>query len=195
MGPRKNIERINKIRELAAEGMSQSLIADHLGVTRERIRQLCNREGIETVSGLRDWDTIDALKECAEKGMTRREAAEHTGIPVTAVYGYANRYALSFAQRRYMWEEVRDLAAKGMTLTEVAKALNRPTSSIWNTAHEHGITFVKKSRSDRSWNTKKIPVTTDLGTFPSIKAAAEAHGVTSGALHYWVKTGKATRHD
>lgn len=41
----------DEVRLLAADGLSQAAIARALDVSRERIRQICNKHGIETVSG------------------------------------------------------------------------------------------------------------------------------------------------
>lgn len=40
--------RIAAIRELASQGLSQAEIGRRIGISRERVRQLCVREGIET---------------------------------------------------------------------------------------------------------------------------------------------------
>ena len=68
-----------EIARLAAEGHSQSVIADMIGVSRERIRQICNRDGIETLSGRRDWDFRDRLPDLIARGLTVMEIARETG--------------------------------------------------------------------------------------------------------------------
>ncbi len=84
MGSAKNMERINRIRALAAEGMSQTVIADHIGVSRERIRQICTREGIETMSGRVDWDALDAVLAAADAGMTLQQTCALPTLKITA---------------------------------------------------------------------------------------------------------------
>lgn len=185
----KNMERINKIRELAAEGLSQSLIADHMGVTRERIRQLCDREGIETAPGLRNVDMIEAVRECAEKGMNYADTAKHLGVTLSSVRGYAARYGIAFSPTPRKWHRVKELAAQGLTTRAIADNLGISYLSVWRAAKAHGIQLQVRAISFYT----ALPVVIDGVEYPSQSAAARAYGVTASAVSLWVKTGKAKR--
>lgn len=147
------------IRALASEGHSQSAIADILGVTRERIRQICNRDGIETLPGGIDYDLSDRMRDCAAKGMTIQEAAAALNRHAGNIFAKAKREGIEFAKPKFRWHEIRDAAAEGLTITECARRMGWKTSHVWNEAKRNGIVFHATKKATRqsavkgvSWN-------------------------------------------
>lgn len=148
----------DRIRELAAEGLSQSTIASILGVSRERIRQICARDCIETVPGGRDYDLSDRMRDCAARGLTIQQAADELGRTVAGIYGKAKAEGITFAEPSRRWHEIRDAAAEGLTITECARRMGWTYQNVFNEAKRHGIKFRvnKASRQSAvkgvSWN-------------------------------------------
>lgn len=147
------------IRALAKEGHSQAVIAIMLGVSRERIRQICNRDGIETLPGGIDYDLSDRMVACAERGLTIQQAAAELGRHVTTLYQKAGREGIKFAEPEFRWHEIRAAAAEGLTMTECARRMGWPLQAVWNEARRHGIIFHATKRATRqsavkgvSWN-------------------------------------------
>lgn len=129
------------IRAMAAEGRSQSFIADLLGVSRERIRQICARDGIETLNGRRDYDLSDRMRDCAARGLTIQEAAKELGRYSSAIYQKAKAEGIVFAEPKFRWHEVRDAAAEGLTATECARRMGWTPQNVWVEAKRNNITF------------------------------------------------------
>ncbi len=84
-----------RVRELAAEGYSQSTIADLVGVSRERIRQICNRDGIDTVWGGVDADLEDRVAALISTGMSAAEIKQSIGCGGGTVERIARRLGLT----------------------------------------------------------------------------------------------------
>jgi hypothetical protein len=84
-----------RVRELAAEGYSQSTIADLVGVSRERIRQICNRDGIETVWGGANADLEDRVTELIGAGMSAKEIESEIGCGCGTAQRIASRLGLT----------------------------------------------------------------------------------------------------
>lgn len=148
--------RVQMIRKLAAEGMSKSTIAANIGISRERVRQICNRDGIETVSGMTDADLSDRMRECAGSGMTIQQAAQALGRTVGGMRGKAKREGIVFAEPAFRWHEVRDAAAEGLTLTECARRMGWNTNCVWNEAKRRGIIFRATKRAERQSEVKGV---------------------------------------
>ena len=187
MGPAKNMDRINRIRALAAEGLSQTVIADHMGVSRERIRQICIREGIETMSGRVDWDALDAVLAAADAGMTLRQTCAHTGLPHSHVRSLSRRRSIKFREPDRKWHKLRDLASQGLSLSQCAREMGVTPQHVWSEAKRKGIVFAANEPR------QKVRIEIDGVQYASRSKAARAHGVTPRAIVYWEKTGKAVR--
>lgn len=78
-------ETSRRVAELAEQGYSQATIAGMIGVTRERVRQICKRDGIETLSGDVDWDLIDSMDAYARDGLSVTQTAERLGRQVCVI--------------------------------------------------------------------------------------------------------------
>lgn len=147
------------IRALAAEDHSQSTIASLLGVSRERIRQICNREAIATEPGNIDADLSDKMRQCAARGMTLQEAAEELGRRSGSLYRKAKREGITFPEPKYRWHEIRDAAAEGLTIIQCARRMGWSPHNVWAEAKRHDIVFHATRKSPRqsavkgvSWN-------------------------------------------
>ena len=177
--------RAEQVRALAAEGMSQSLIADYLGITRERVRQICNRHGIETLSGRIDWDLRDQMRALAADGKTIGEAAAVLDRSFGAIYMAAIRAGIEFAEPRYLWHDIRDLAAEGLSLSECARKIGATAQNVWSVANAHGITFQKKPRYNAT------PVIIDGQRYGSILGASKALGTYPLKIYAMLRDGRA----
>ena len=144
------------IRALAAEGHSQSTIASLLGVSRERIRQICNREAIATEPGNIDADLSDKMRHCAARGMTLQEAAEELGRSKASLYHKAKREGITFAEPKYRWHQIRDAAAEGLTITECARRMGWLPHNVFSEAKRHGIVFHATKKSPRQSAVKGV---------------------------------------
>lgn len=139
-----------RIRELAAEGYSQSMIATLLGVTREAIRKRCDRHHIVCQSGKYDLDKVERLRALAGEKMTASEAVR--------LAGYADGYAgtvfkvhgIKPPRKEFLADKCRKCADDGMTLSETARHLGRSTAAIWNTCNVAGITFTARGKPKRN---------------------------------------------
>lgn len=138
-------DRIARIRDLAAQGLSQSTIATQEGISRERVRQICNREGIDTVPGGTDWDMRDRIAEMARDGLCASEIARRLGRNCSNVR-YAAKSA-GIALPRYTKpsptaDRIRQLAAAGMNTREAAEAMGWKRASVIAYAWRLGIKFI-----------------------------------------------------
>lgn len=134
------------IRAMAAQGMSQTTIADHMGLTRTRIWQICKRDGIETLSGNVDWDRRDGLAERIAAGDSVEDAAKAAGYSYAGAWHAIKAMGLEPAEQPKRWHEIRDAAAEGLTLSECARRMGRSVQAVWNEAARHGIVFTAKGR-------------------------------------------------
>lgn len=144
------------VRALAKEGHSQSTIASLLGVSRERIRQICNRDGIETTPGYHDADLSDRMLDCAARGLTIQQAAAELGRHVSSLYVKARREGIKFAEPEFRWHEVRAAAEEGLTMTECARRMGWSTQCVWNEAKRHGIVFRATKKAARQSAVKGV---------------------------------------
>jgi DNA-binding CsgD family transcriptional regulator len=140
-----------RVADLAAEGYSQSTIATMLGVSRERIRQICSRDGIVTLPGNRNYDREAKLLAIVQSGarMTAKEAAIAAGYSGTSTSSIFPRLGVA-PPRPVIWaDRYRECAEAGMTLTETARQFGKPRSEVWNECRRKGITFSVKYRRSR----------------------------------------------
>lgn len=144
------------IRALAAEGHSQSTIASLIGVSRERIRQICNREAIATEPGNIDADLSDKMRQCAARGLTIQQAAAELGRHVSSLYVKARREGIKFAEPEFRWHEVRAAAEEGLTMTECARRMGWSPQTVYNEAKRHGIVFHATKKAARQSAVKGV---------------------------------------
>lgn len=145
MKHRKNVDRIARIRELAAQGLSQSTIAIQEGISRERVRQICDREGVATVSGAVDWDLRDRIAELARDGLSGAGIARRLGRNPCTVSIVARSMGISLPRGKKpapAADQIRQMAADGMTTREAAEALGWKRVSVTAYAHRLGIKFI-----------------------------------------------------
>lgn len=141
----RNHDRIARIRDLAAQGLSQSTIADQEGISRERVRQICNREGIDTVPGGPDWDMRDRIAELARDGLCASEIARRLGRDPSVVSAAAKSMGLPlprFEKPAPVTDRIRQLAAAGMTTREAAEAIGWKRAAVTSYAWRAGIKFI-----------------------------------------------------
>lgn len=175
-----------RIRELAAEGLSQSTIADFLGVSRERIRQICDRDEIETISGRADWDRREKLTQFAGAKMSAKEAAVRAGYAAGSASDVFRRAGITPPKRETNAERYRECAEAGMTLTETARHLGHSVQTVWNEAKRCGIVFTARHRRKvdrKTWTGNDCRLLLDLadaGEPP--RALADRFGVSAGAI-------------
>lgn len=176
----------DRIRELAADGLSQSTIADILGVSRARIRQICNRDGIETLPGGPDWDRREKLAQFSGTKMSAKEAAVLAGYAPGSASDVFRRAGITPPKRETNVERYRECAEAGMTLTETARHLGHSVQAVWNEAKRCGFVFTARHRKDgprKSWTEeecRQLLILASAGEPP--RALAERFGVSAGAI-------------
>jgi len=129
-----------QVRAMAAEGYSQAMTAELLGVTRERIRQIANRDGIEFLSGKTDWDFRERVLELHALGLSPTQIARKIGRSQFFCRQAILAAGLKPNRARTKGDDLRDLLAQGMTLTEAARVLGWPVQRAHNEARRLGIT-------------------------------------------------------
>ena len=143
----------DRIAELAAQGFSQSTIGAILGVSRERIRQICNRDGIATVPGGIDYDGIDRAAAIVATGesMSISELAQRVGVALPTVSGWIRKGWLDApVEASKKWHGLRECAENGMTLSEAARHCGYTVQAAWGEAQRHGIRFSARYRRSRA---------------------------------------------
>ncbi len=141
----------DKIRDLAAEGHSQATIALFLGVSRERIRQICNRDGIETLSGHINHDLRDRILEALnESPDCDTRLAKRLGVSAVTVRANRIKMGLPKVDRSRRKPQIQECADAGMTLAETGRKLGLSTQNVWTLARRWGIAFHVKHRRGRA---------------------------------------------
>lgn len=186
----------DRVRQLAAEGHSQSTIALIVGVSRERIRQICDRDGIETVSGKVDWDRREKLAEFVGKNITAKDAAKAVGYSSGAAAFRSNGLP---PPRREAWHDrYRGCAEVGMTLSETARKFGHSVQRVWIECKRAGVTFTARERA-ASKNGHNIKWTDEMraelvrrrDAGETLAAMAREYGVSHGAIWQQVAKVKA----
>ncbi|MDH5797085.1 MAG: hypothetical protein OEZ19_00860 [Paracoccaceae bacterium] len=133
----------SEVARLAAEGMSQATIAAALGVSRQRVNQICTRDGIETLFGGTDYDAMDKIAVMHARGMFTAEIAEALGETPMAVLVTLRRMGKTphHAYNRERVDLVKRLADQGFSQTEAANAIGIAQPSISRHAKKHSIKF------------------------------------------------------
>lgn len=174
-----------RVRELAAEGFSRSTIADILGVSRERIRKICERDGIETVSGLIDWDRRDRLAQLSGAKMSAGKAAVMAGYAAGSA-GVFRRAGIEPPKRETNADRYRKCAEAGMTLTETARHFGHSVRAVWGESKRCGVVFTAryKRKSDRKfWTDDECRILLDLADAGEpTRALEDRFGVSAGAI-------------
>jgi hypothetical protein len=148
-----------RIRELAAEGRSQTEIAAELGVSHQRISQICVRDGIATKHPFRDPEREQKLLDIVASGerMTATRAAELAGYSGPGGWYALRRIGVSMPRKITWAERYRECADAGMTLSETAARFGKTVQSVFNECKLAGVTFHVKAR----WGRKKKDAAND----------------------------------
>ena len=141
----RNHDRIARIRDLAAQGLSQTTIADQECISRERVRQICKREGIYTLPGGTDWDMRDRIAEMARDGLCASEIARRLGRDPSVVSAAAKSMGLPlprYTKPSPAADSLRQMAADGMTAREAAEAIGWKPAAVTSYAWRRGFKFI-----------------------------------------------------
>ena len=136
---------VELVRALASEGLSQATTAVALGVSRERIRQIANREGIDFLPGNVNWDLREKVAGLNAQGICDREIAEQLREPYQNVRLTRIKLGLPYIKPAPRWKHesaVREMAANGMTVSEVAAALGIHQSDVSRNKAKFSVKFV-----------------------------------------------------
>lgn len=137
---------VEKIRQLAAQGMSQATIGTIVGRSRERIRQICNREGIETLDGSIDYDRRDKVGLLAAGGVPVVEIAKLTASTPRTIRQDLKSLGLAETKAPTKTARLMELAEAGFTQAEAARELGWTAQNVWTTARRVGITFSARAK-------------------------------------------------
>ena len=136
---------VELVRALASEGLSQATTAVALGVSRERIRQIANREGIDFLPGNVNWDLHEKVAELNAQGLCDRDIAEQLRESYQSVRFARIHSGLPYIKPAPRWKHesaIREMAAKGMTVGEVASALGISQPNVSRIKAKFNIKFV-----------------------------------------------------
>lgn len=141
---------------LAAEGKSQSEIAESLGISRQAVHQAATRYGIETRNGRFAADTTHDAEviKLTKEGRTAMEIASVLGMESGKVRLILRRHGLKAnkpAPKSKYADALRELAASGANLTEAARALGIHQPAAHMLSVKLGIKFAdgRKMKRDR----------------------------------------------
>jgi DNA-binding CsgD family transcriptional regulator len=141
---------------LAAEGKSQSEIAQALGISRQAVHQAASRYGIEIKNGRAAADTTHDAEviRLAEAGKTAMEIASVLGINSGKVRIILGRHSLKAnkpAPKSKYADALRGLAASGASLADAARALGVHQPAAHKMSVKLGIKFAdgRKRKKDR----------------------------------------------
>lgn len=137
----------DEVLRLIREGFSQSEVGRRVGITRERVRQICAVHGVISVPGTVNHDLRDAIYE--NPSYTAKEFAAKFDVSESAVYFNARAIGVKLAQPSRptpTTDRIRELAAKGLTVGEVAQALGIAQSSVSFSKRRYGIEFKRDGR-------------------------------------------------
>lgn len=91
-------------RACAAAGMSMTVAAKTLGVSRETLRLAAKRYGVTFPINKSEHSSVAAYRGCALSGMSRHETATKFGVSLAAVSSAAARHGIDFSigDKRYL---------------------------------------------------------------------------------------------
>lgn len=186
----------DEIRRLADEGYSKSTIATLVGVSQERIRQICNRDGIVITTGHFDTDKREALLALSGSQMTMAEAVKSVGYKGA---GYLAKLfdeaGLPRPKARTQRDAIREMAEAGLTLTATAKALGSTPQNVWTQANRIGVKFKAREKplgNKRKWAPEmRAALLAEVESGVSITGIAQRNGVTVSSLYYHIARAKA----
>lgn len=141
-----------EVARLADEGYSQAVVAEMLGVSRERIRQIADRDGIDFLPGNADYDTREKVAELHGRGLTDTEIAAEIGRDRQTAINFRRVLGLPVNKppKRSKYEAaIREMAARGMTVGEVAVALGIPGPHVSMLKAKFNIPFIADGRAKR----------------------------------------------
>lgn len=110
MKPRRDIDRELKMAEMYRQGLTLQKIGDHFGVTRERVRQLIGRHGLDGDDGGRQKvrertlarkRAVDDARDLAKYGLTREQRRHLSRIGAMKAFHEQERNA---AHRNIEWK-------------------------------------------------------------------------------------------
>lgn len=142
-------KRLDQMRAWAEEGISQSTMATFLGISRERVRQICKKRGITTLPGHADYDLREKVVAAIEGGAHVAEAARMAGCSQPGASHILKRLGIKPPKKHGLTDDIRDCIADGMSLAATARKLQRTPQVIWNTANSNGVRFIVKERTGR----------------------------------------------
>lgn len=184
-----------EVARLAKEGHSQSTIADMLGVSRERIRQICDRDGIATVTGKVNHDLKEKMQACADNGLTADETAQVLEMTLSAVRNFAYYNGIKLAKRQTNVDRYRVCAENGMTMAETARLFGIPQQQVWSECKRVGVVFTarhfpKKDRIKWTKEARADLVRRNLAG-ESMRDIAKSFGLKIGAIQNQIEKARA----
>jgi AraC-like DNA-binding protein len=153
MGHRRNDDYIAWVRDRATEGLSQDTIAKLAGKSRQSVNQICKRYGIDTLSGLTDWDRRDrlvrAVVEAGEGGISITDAGKVAGYLPGSAFFALKREGL-YTKKKVLIDHYRECADAKMTLSETARKFGKSVQNVWNEARRANPRIVFAKARDRT---------------------------------------------
>ena len=136
-----------KILSLASDHHA-SEIARLVGVSRQRVTQILQQEGVQAASAWRDNEPLvrertKTLKRMARDRYTVVQAAEALGLSPATLHKWMRRHGLAdipFRSSHIRWkrvDEIERLAKQGLSKTEIARRIDMTQAGVNTCAARH----------------------------------------------------------
>lgn len=144
-----------RVRELAAEGLSDKEIAGLTGLSRPAVRSYRAEAGIlrcPPTSSRTRAETVAKVAELLKAGLKRAEVAEALGISPGTVREYKRAAGLTRPGMRCDGgrETAVELARQGLTVSEIASRLHRCPSAVAKALDEAGVEVASVGEANRA---------------------------------------------
>lgn len=170
-----------RVRELAADGLSDKEIAGLTGLSRPAVRSYRAEAGIlrcPPTSSRTRAETVAKVAELLKAGLKRAEVAETLGISPGTVREYKRAAGLTRPGMRCDGgrEAAVELARQGLAVSEIAARLGRRPCTVWKALDEAGVKVVSVSEANRA----KVAELAAKGLTDT--GIAEATGLCTGTI-------------
>jgi hypothetical protein len=139
----------DRLRQLAAEGYSQATAALIVGCSRERVRQIADRDRIVFLPGSLDLEGLAEIAKLHAAGATIAQIAAATGVCAKTVARRLRRLGLKPNKPDTKTAHVLECLASGFTLTEAARQVGWTPQEAYGAARRHGVTEYAGARGPR----------------------------------------------
>lgn len=144
--------RNREIADRFLAGEEQAALAREYGITRERVRQICNKQGCVTARKRQEDFMATVAGAAIRKGLTVQQTADMFGISRVSAYMYGKRYGFTFptmtAEEAQELERLVILAATKTSIRQAAGCDHALSEKIRRELKKRGLETKGRSRHD-----------------------------------------------